>query len=368
VSIRLFPSDLRLVAPRRVAFALSGLLVSGCGGSDAALESGPAIPVVVRPLAWVERPDYVGLSGDVEGWSTANIGFLVPGQVQSVALREGQAVQQGGLLAALDPTDYELNLEMAAAQRERAEQELARASTVFEQRGIPENDFEKAETAVRMARAQEAMAQKKLADSRILSPLTGVVARRGVEPGELVGPGIPVFTVVQINPVQVRVGVPEMDIEGFAVGQRATVTIPSLSGAVFEGRVRVVGIAADPAARTYSVKIEVANPNHRIRPGMIAEVRVENDATITAQTIPAEAVVRDPDGVTRVFVYDATEQRVHARRIEVGAAYGTEVEIRSGLAGDELVVIGGQHRVREGSRVVARVDSTAAMAGETVPR
>ena len=113
------------------------------------------------------------------------------------------------------------------------------------------------------------------------------------------------------------------------------------------------------ASRTYTVKIELPNPKRRIRPGMIAEVRVENDAKVQARTLPAEAVVRDADGVTRVFVYDSGERRVHARRIEVGTAYGSEVEVRSGLDGDELVVVGGQNRLREGASVEARVDSTA---------
>ena len=99
-----------------------GVLAAACGGADVA--SGDAVaatPVVVRPLARVDRPDYVGLSGDVEGWSTANIGFMVPGQVRVVALREGQAVEQGQMLAELDPTEYQLNVDMASAQRERAE-------------------------------------------------------------------------------------------------------------------------------------------------------------------------------------------------------------------------------------------------------
>ena len=264
------------------------------------------------------------------------------------------------MLAELDPTEYQLNVDMASAQRERAEQEFARASQVYMERGIPENDLQKAETAVKMARAGEAMAKKKLADTRLVSPLTGIVARRQVEPGEMAGPGMPPFTVVQIDPVQVRVGVPENDIDRFAVGQKAAVVIPSLGGAAVQGRVRVVGIAADPASRTYTVKIELPNANRRIRPGMIAEVRVENDATIQARTIPAEAVVRDADGITRVFVYDSGERRVHARRIEVGTAYGTEVEVRSGLNGDEMVVVGGQNRLREGTSVAARIDSTAA--------
>jgi len=81
-------------------------------------------------------------------------------------------------------------------------------------------------------------------------------------------------------------------------------------------------------------------------------VRIEGDRTVEALTLPGEAIVRDVDGVPRVFVYFPDEERVHARRVVTGAAFGREIEVREGLTGDELVVIGGQHRVREGSRVV----------------
>jgi membrane fusion protein (multidrug efflux system) len=221
---------------------------------------------------------------------------------------------------------------------------------VFAEDGIPENDFQKAQTAVRMARAQEAMAAKKLADARITSPMNGVVARRNIQPGEQAGPGFPVFTIVSIDLVQVRIGVPEAEIGAIAVGQRADITIPALDAA-FEGRVRLVGIAADPTSRTYTVKVQVPNADGRLRPGMIAEVRVETDARVEALTVPGEAIVRGADGITRVFVYFPEEERVHARRVEVGSAYGTQIEIREGLAGDEQVVVGGQHRLREGSLV-----------------
>jgi membrane fusion protein (multidrug efflux system) len=125
-----------------------------------------------------------------------------------------------------------------------------------------------------------------------------------------------------------------------------------------------VGIAADPQARTYTVKVQVANPDHRLRPGMIAEVGVELGERVSALTVPGEAIVRDADGITRVFVYFADERRVHARRVEIGSAYGTEIEIRDGLTGDERVVVGGQHRLREGS-LVEVVTSGAGEPGAT---
>ena len=343
---------LRARAPIGVRMALLlALTTFGCGGPDS-MEGAGASPVPVRlhEVARVDRPAWIGLSGDVEPLRTVNVGFMVPGLVTAVGPEEGDRVRQGDLLAELDPTDYELNLELAAAQRQRAEDEFGRAQVVFAEDGIPENDFQKAQTAVRMARAQEAMAAKKLADARITSPMNGVVARRNIQPGEQAGPGFPVFTIVSIDLVQVRIGVPEAEIGPIAVGQRADITIPALDAA-FEGRVRLVGIAADPTSRTYTVKVQVPNADGRLRPGMIAEVRVETDARVEALTVPGEAIVRGADGITRVFVYFPEEERVHARRVEVGSAYGTQIEIREGLAGDEQVVVGGQHRLREGSLV-----------------
>ena len=310
------------------------------------------------------RPNYVALSGDVEGSRTVSIGFTVPGVVAFVGPQEGDFVRAGDVVATLDTTEYDINVEIASAQRERAEDEFKRVKMLFDAKGAPENDFNKASTMVRLARAQEALARKKRQDTRLIAPMSGMLARRGIEPGEQAGPGFPLFTIAQVEPVQVRVGVPETEISRIAIGAKASVAIPSLKGAAFTGRVRVVGIAADPASRTYTAKVEVTNGTRTLRPGMIAEVRIDGTGSVDALTIPAEAVVRDPSGVLRVFVYEAKSERVYARRVVIGAAYGQEVEVREGIDATHMVVTGGQHRVREGSRVAARVVT----ATQAVPR
>lgn len=343
-------------------------LVSGCSGNDARATAAPT-PVLVRAVTRLERGDYIALSGEAEALHSANVGFLVPGLVRSVAPHEGDAVDSGQVLAELDPTDYQLNVDLAVAQADRAEDEFARVKTMFAEKGVSPNDFNKADVAVRMAHTQASMARKKLADTRITSPLSGIVARRGIEPGEQAGPGLPVFTIVQIDPMQIRVAVPESEIAGFVIGQRAEFSVPALEGATFSGTVRVVGIAADPASHTYTVKAEVPNASHRLRPGMIAEAHFETKAKLAVLTIPAEAVVPDVDGVTHVFVYDPADQRVHSRRVDVGTAYGSEIEIRSGLKPAETIVTGGQHRVHDGSLVAARTDSADRRdSGVKIPR
>ena len=131
----------------------------------------------------------------------------------------------------------------------------------------------------------------------------------------------------------------------------ATVVIPSLEEREFTGKVSLVGVAADPASRTFTAKIVVPNPNGLLRAGMIAEARVQGSGMVNVLTLPGDAIVHDPQGATLVYVYSLDRKRVYARRVEVGIVRGRDVEIRAGLTGEELVVVAGQQRVREGSAV-----------------
>jgi RND family efflux transporter MFP subunit len=191
-------------------------------------------------------------------------------------------------------------------------------------------------------------AEKHLADCQLRAPIAGFVGVRRVDVGDTVGAGMPVIGILDLDPVKVRVAIPEAEIGKVHAGTRASVTIPSL-GKNFEGKVEAVGMAADPASRTYTVKISVANPEHVLRAGMVSEVRIFGTEMVNALTVPAEAVVRDARGVTQVYVYEPARQRVYARRVEAGAPIGSEIEIRSGLTGGEEVVVAGQQNVREGS-------------------
>jgi RND family efflux transporter MFP subunit len=321
--------------------------------------SGPsAIPVVVRKVSAVDRAQLVVVSGEVEASRTGSVAFQVAGRVARVAVEEGDLVRAGELLAQLDSTDYQLAYTMAAAQTRHAEDQFKRLQQMYEKQGIAPADFVKIETTFEQAQAQQGLARKRVVESRLVAPFGGFVARRGIEVGEQAAPGMPVFTIIATDSVQVRVGVPEAEIGRIRPGQIADIHIPALPGRTFEGRVKLVGVAADPVSRTYTVKVTVANPRAILRPGMIAEARIRQDSRIRAVTIPAAAIVRDAEGATMVYVYVPDERRARSRRVTVGSVYGKEVEVTSGLTGSEMILIGGQHRVREGSLVEA-VDPAA---------
>ena len=98
-------------------------------------------------------------------------------------------------------------------------------------------------------------------------------------------------------------------------------------------------------------RITVANPKHLLRVGMVAEATIRGDKVVPMAILPGDAVVRDPQGATQVFVYYPDQKRVYTKRVDIGAVIDKDVEIKSGLSGDELIVLGGQTRLRNGSIV-----------------
>jgi multidrug efflux pump subunit AcrA (membrane-fusion protein) len=381
---------------------LTLLPLAGCGPKTQVAADQP-VPVRVREPNRIQQADSVAVSGTVEANVTAQGAFQIAGRVVKVLVDEGQAVSKGQVLAELDATDYGNAYDAAQGQAEAAQalqtkaqegprsQELEQARIDFDQwqdqynrmkflydhKSLPANDFKKIEAGYqaaqqrydmarqgtrtadkaaangqyRAAAAQAHEAQKRLGDTRMRAPIAGVVGMRRIDVGDTVGAGIPVISVLDLNVVKVRAAIPESEIGKVHEGARATVTIPSLDGKQFEGKVETVGVAADPASRTYAVKIAVPNPAHLLRAGMVSSARIFSSTMVNAMTVPGAAIVHDAQGVAQVYVYSATQQRVYARRVDVGGLIANEVEIRSGLTGDAQVVIAGQQNVREGSSV-----------------
>ena len=313
--------------------------------------SDAAIAVRVEPATSIVRRQISTASGVVEARTMVDVAFQVPGKVGRVGPDDGDVVREGQLLAELDPTDYRLAAEQADAAAEHAAAERDRYRPLLDAGSVSPNDLERMESGARQSAAAAALAHKRLADTKLLAPISGIVAKRAIERGATVAAGQGAFTLVDLDVVKVRIGIPEADVDMMRNGQPATVTLPAIADATFAGRVTSVGVTADPATRTYAVEITVPNPAHRLKQGMVAEASVEGGRQTTAITVPAVAVIRDADGATLLYLLDERTHRVHGRRVTVGTTRGGDVEIEKGLTAGELVVVAGQQRVREGTRV-----------------
>ncbi len=316
----------------------------------AGAEPGPEAVRVVA-AARVTRPVEVRAGGVLEPRAAADLAFQVGGRVARVAVDEGDVVAPGAVLAALDPTDYALAFRQAELQAGRAADERRRARPLVDAGGMAPNDYERIDHAARQAAVARDLAAKRLRDATLVAPFGGVVAAKRTEVGATATSSTPAFTLVDLDEVHVRVGVPEGDVAALRPGQPARVELAAL-GRTVAGRVQLVGVAADPASRTYTVKVVVPNRDRLLRAGMVASVAVATGASREAVAVPSAAVARDPEGATRVYVHDAAAGRARARRVTVGAPLpGGAVEVSAGLAAGEPVVVAAQERVRDGARV-----------------
>ena len=319
-----------------------------------------AIPVVARDVSPSTRAWSTTASGIVQAKTTVDVSFQVPGKVVMVGPDEGQTVRAGQVIAAVDPTDYRLTMEQAAAQSDRATRDRDRNRPLLDAGSIAAADMDHLEIGARQSAAAADLARKKLSDTRLEAPISGVIARRAIEVGATAAPGQPVFTIVDLDPVRVRIGVPEGDVGHVTVGAPASVRIPAL-GATFNGRVSLIGVAADPTTRSYTVEVTVPNPVRQLRAGMVAEATISTSQSVTALLVPAAAVLHNGgmDGATIVYALDRGDSRVHARRVTTGLARGDSLEITGGLTSGDRIVVAGQHRLREGALVQAMSNSAA---------
>lgn len=354
---------------KAICLSLLGFSLAACTGDTQGKDpNSEAVPVVVGRVQKVQERETVSVSGTVSTPnSPAEVGFLVSGKVLFVGPREGDFVKKGQVLASIDPADYQLTLAAAKAHTdqarvglERAEDELRRMKMLYDAKSLAPNDFLKYKAAYdaavqqnEQAVASEKLSRKRLTDATLHAPTSGYIAKRSIEPGDTAAAGHPVFEIVQIEPVEVNVGVPETDIHLVRIGQEADITVPALPGKSFQGTVRIINVSADPNTRTYMARIAVDNPERLLRVGMVAEAAIRGDQTVTMATLPGAAVVRDPQGATQVFVYFPDQKRVYTKRVDIGAVIDKDVEIKSGLEGSELIVLAGQGKLRNGLVVSA---------------
>ena len=359
-------------ASRLVSFAwvfLVLVLIASCSPGETGSKTEPKIdpvPVAIGNVHHSECNQTIFVSGSVVSPDApSTLTFLVSGKVIFVGPREGDYVKRGQKLAEIDPLDYRLSVAAAAATLEqakvglrRAEEEYGRMKFLYDSKSLAPNDYEKfkatldgAGEQVRQATANDELARKRLSDATLVAPIDGYIDMRGIEPGETASPGRAVFRIVRLDPVEVNVGVPETDVHLVRVGQRAIVTLPALPGQSFEGTIRLINVGADPGTRTYMARISLPNPKHVLKIGMVAEANIAGDQKMSVMCVPGEAIVRDAQGGTIVFVYFPDQGRVYSKRVKGGSFCGTEVEIKEGLSGNESIVLAGQDYLRDGMPV-----------------
>ena len=331
---------------------MMALLIFGCNGKTANEPPSP-IPVLAKKIEMESVAKIISVSGNIEGLKTARLGFMVAGKINYIAAKEGANIEAGQLLASLDPDNYRIATEIADASVDQIQDEYNRLTIMHERKSISDSDYSKITSGLKQAKAQQKLQNKNLAETKLYSPIRGVLLKCGVEVGEIIGSGMPLFAVSDIHIVKVNASVPETDLPLIKMGSEAQVYVASIDS-TFKGKIAEIGSLAEPTTRAFAVKIELNNPKLVMRPGMTAEIKIISGRKTDIIAVPGDAVLRDLDNTAYVFVVDEIKKQAFKRKISLGQINENSIAVVAGLAPNELVVVGGQNKLNDGSSIVLK--------------
>lgn len=333
----------------------------------------PPKPVRVVTVAIEPLSSRLVLPGSVQARTQTELGFRVGGKVTARPVEVGDPVRAGQVLARLDQADLKLSeeaaeagLQAAVAEAANARAELARYDRVG--RNSPAflpSEFDKRTTASRMADARVAQAARQVSLARsqhsygeLTADSNGVVTALPVQVGQVVAAGQAVATLARTDEIEVAAQVPENRLQEIKAAGDVAVTLWAAPGRVLHGRVREIGALADPASRTFTVKVAVPGaPSGLMQLGMTATVSFERPETPVAR-LPATALT-DRDGKAAVWVLDPARGRADLRLVElVGYGGDGSLLVRTGLVSGEQVVTAGVGQIEPNMALTAWAGAT----------
>jgi len=363
-------------APLWAPAVLFSGLVAGCTGqepSDGSTDLEADVPIeeehgvlldsAAVAIAGIEvgRPDTVRSTGFlVTGRITfdqnrvSHLGPRTEGYAAEILADLGAEVEPGDLLAVLespavgaaraDLTESRTVLEIARENYDRIVR--LEAQGITSRRDVLEAQAELRRAEAALLRAEQELAalgatEGEGAEFFVRAPFAGVVVERHAVRGEVLGPSDRMFTVAELDQLWIELDIYERDLQRVEVGQRVAVTTPAFPDASFEGEVAYLAGILDPERRTVHARVNVANPARTLRPGMFATAEIEVRGGATVIAVPRDAVQLVEDAQA-VFVPGHEPWEFLVREVTMGRELaGNRVEILSGLAADELLVIRG---------------------------
>ncbi len=223
----------------------------------------------------------------------------------------------------------------------------ARANLALRSEPNRPEDIQQAQAAVEQARGAYDLAVAQAAEAVIYAPFDGVVAAKLLSEGALASPTTPVVTLVS-DAVEVDVNVEEANLAQVFEGRPAVLTVAAYPGEEFPAVVEVVSPTADPRSRTFQARIVPTDPEHKLKEGMFAQVRIRGEERQDAVLVPNEAIVQR-GGKSVVFV--AADGRAHLRELQLGITDGKQTEVLAGLEPGDQVIVAGQETLNDGDMV-----------------
>jgi len=382
----------KLSAVKAIGVVSLFALLAACGDSKDAdkakqAAAAPVPTVVVTDVVQKTVPIYAEYVGQTDARETVEIRARVQAFLDAQHFTEGTVVKKGDLLFTLDKREYEAKLLQAKAELEGAMARLGKAETdekrlkpLAERKAVPQQDYDNAVANLQTAQAGVSAAKSGVVEAElnlsyctITSPITGLIGKRLVAPGNLVGKGEATLldTVSSIDPIRVNTTISEAEYLRFFASRNERTSGPGqlelilADGSVYphKGKLAIVDRAVDPKTGTLNFSAEFPNPAGQLRPGQFGRVRAVAEMVKDALLIPKRAV-QEIQGMKTVLVVGA-DNTVALRTIQPGDTVGDLLIVRSGLKPGERVIVDGMQKAKPGSKVNPTTAVEAAAAQPT---
>jgi RND family efflux transporter MFP subunit len=364
---------------------LAGLMlvaINGLSGCSSEHRQQAASPQIVRDVSVLvvqatNVPNLLEMVGTVRAAQTSELASQMMGNIVEIRVQEGDRIQRGDVLAVIDDAQPRAAMDRAAAADAAAQQQLVAAESdlalaestlkryqnLYEKKSVSPQEFDEIKARQQaalarrdMAQAGQAQAKAALAQARtsldytrIRSPFDGVVIEKKADPGTLASPAMPIFIVEDVHRYRLEATVNESDLRYVRIGQQPSVMLDALDNTELRGKVIQIVPAADPASRSFLVKIELPTDT-RLHSGLFGRVQFSRGER-QSLVIPRTAVV-DRGQLQGVFVLDHNKV-ASLRYIRLGKPSGTNVEVLAGLQTGEQLVAKPEELDLNGKRIEA---------------
>ncbi len=319
---------------------------------------------------------WLPVSGTLQPVNQATIKAKVSGEIREVAVREGESVKAGQVVARFDTSDLEAKLsdrvgalESGRAQLALAEKTRTQNLALLKQNFISQTAFDSAESnlsvsqgSLKSSEAQVQLARNAMRDAIVVTTLSGIVAKRHVQPGEKVNFDSPLFTVVDLARMELQAMVPANDIPALALGMPVELSIDGFGQRRFTGTIERINPMTESGTRAILVFVQIPNPDAALRGGMFATGRVKLSAGAAVPTLPTIAV-RTEAG--QMFVWTIANGKLARRNVVVGSrddATG-RTEIKTALAADLPVLAARFDNLKDGAPAIVKTPVATKPAG-----
>jgi len=340
--------------PSWIKWFLILILVFGwsCQTSQEEAQKDMKIAVQLASVEHREMAEPLHTFGRLSSPEEIKLSFKIGGIIERILVSEGQRVEKGQVLARLNLSEIQAQVQQAKSVAEKAQRDFARVDDLYKDRAATLEQQQNVQTALQVAQAQLDAAEFNLRHAEIRAPSKGKILKKLMEENELTGSGIPLFIFASTERDWiVRVGVSDRDLVRIRIEDPATVHFDPYPDIIFEGKVAEIVEAADPWTGTFEVEVRIESGGENLVSGFVAEVDIIPSSKKEYAVIPVDALLEADQNTGFVFTIDRDTMTAKRIPITIGFLFGESIAVESGLEDIEQVVTAGASYLTDGAQV-----------------